>query len=82
HIILTLPSSKTDPFRKDVSLTIAAAPGRPSSALEAAGLNPSLFAGHSFHRGAANEAAAAGYSDYEIQLLGRWRSDSYKLYIE
>jgi integrase len=122
HIILTLPGSKTDPFCKGVSLTIAAAPGRPScpvdaikrlfsefpragtaplfegldgkplhyntflkgirAALEAAGLNPSLFAGHSFRRGAASEAAAAGYSDYEIQLLGRWRSDSYKLYIE
>jgi integrase len=123
HVILTLPASKTDPFRKGISITIAAAPGRPScpvtalknlfteipnrlptaplfenpdgkplsytsfitairSALESAGLNPKLYAGHSFRRGAATEAAAAGYSDYEIQLLGRWRSDAYKLYIE
>ncbi|KAF5337417.1 hypothetical protein D9611_003081 [Ephemerocybe angulata] len=123
HIILTLPASKTDPFRKGVTVTIAAAPGAPTcpvaalkrfwnaasdrlpssplfenpdgsaltythfvdsirDALERAGLNPKLYAGHSFRRGAASAAAAAGYSDYEIQLLGRWRSDAYKLYIE
>ncbi|KZP10731.1 hypothetical protein FIBSPDRAFT_962818 [Athelia psychrophila] len=50
--------------------------------LLAAGFNPSVYAGHSFRRGAASSAAAAGFSDYEIQLLGRWRSDAYKLYIE
>jgi len=123
HILLTLPASKTDPFRKGVTITIAAAPGRPTcpvaalkclfletpnhepsaplfegldgkalsynyfissirSALTLAGHNPKFFAGHSFRRGAASSAAAAGYSDYEIQLLGRWRSDAYKLYIE
>lgn len=122
HITLTLPGSKNDPFRKGITITMAAAPGQAScpvaavkhlfremprasnaalfegtdgkplhykafvsglrEALEAAGLNPAGFAGHSFRRGAASEAAAAGYNDYEIQLLGRWRSDSYKLYIE
>ncbi|KAF5315910.1 hypothetical protein D9611_004922 [Ephemerocybe angulata] len=30
HIILTLPASKTDPFRKGVAVTIAAAPGTPT----------------------------------------------------
>ena len=40
------------------------------------------YTGHSFRRGAASSAAAAGYSDYEIQLLGRWRSDAYRLYID
>jgi hypothetical protein len=122
YITLTLPGSKTDPFRKGVTLTIAAAPGLAScpvaavkrlytefprggsaalfegtdgkalsykafvaglrTALTAAGIDPTGFAGHSPRRGAASEAAAAGYSDYEIQLLGRWRSDAYKLYIE
>ncbi|KAF7296793.1 Integrase/recombinase xerD like protein [Mycena indigotica] len=106
YIQLTLPSSKTDPFRKGVTLTIAAVPGEPTcpvtalkrldgkplhyktfvtglrEALSAAGINPSGYAGHSLRRGAATEAAAAGCNDYEIQLLGRWRSDAYKLYIE
>ncbi|KNZ80852.1 Integrase/recombinase xerD like protein, partial [Termitomyces sp. J132] len=122
HVRLTLPASKTDPFRKGVTITVAAAPGQltcPVAALKAlfietprpddaplfeqldgqalsyshfvksirnalslAGLNPEIYAGHSFRRGAASAAAAAGYSDYEIQLLGRWRSDSYKLYID
>ena len=30
----------------------------------------------------ATSAASVGYSDYEIQLLGRWRSDAYKLYLD
>lgn len=122
HLTLTLPASKTDPFRKGVTVYIAAAPGQPScpvtamqnlfqqyqrppnaplfeiapdcpltraifvssirGALSRAGYDCSLFAGHSFRRGGASAAAQAGYSDYEIQLLGRWRSDAYKLYIE
>ena len=123
HATITLPASKTDPFRKGVTITISAAPpGIPScpvaalkalfdadpqpenaplfhedpnnaltrgffirtirAALLSAGYDPAAFAGHSFRRGAASSAAVAGYSDYEIQLLGRWRSDAYKLYLE
>jgi integrase len=122
QIDLTLPGSKTDPFHKGITITVAAAPGHPScpvtavkrlytelpragsaplfegtdgkplhyrafvagirDSLAAAGIDPSAFAGHSLRRGAATEAAAAGFNDYEIQLLGRWRSDAYKLYIE
>lgn len=40
------------------------------------------FFGHSFRRGAASAAAAVGYAYHEIQLLGRWCSDTYKLYID
>jgi len=38
--------------------------------------------GHSFRRGAATWAAQVGIPDSEIQILGRWRSDAYKAYIE
>ena len=46
------------------------------------GMDPSLYSGHSFRRSAASAAAAVGYTEHEIQLLGRWRSDAYKLYID
>ena len=46
------------------------------------GLDPSLYSGHSFRRGAASATAAVGCADHEIQLLGRWHSDAYKLYID
>jgi len=48
-------------------------------ALAKAGYDLSKFVGHSFHTGAALSAVAAGFNDHEIQLLGRWCSDSYKL---
>jgi hypothetical protein len=122
HVVLSIPSSKTDPFRKGVSLFISAAPGastcpvtslkqlymldpRPPESplfvgddglpllrgdlirriredLSSLGLNPSEYAGQSFRRGGASSAAAAGFHDFELQQLGRWRSDAYKLYIE
>lgn len=50
-------------------------------ALQAARYNSQEFSGHSFRRGAASSAAAPGYQDHEIQLLGRWLSDAYKGYI-
>ena len=40
------------------------------------------YSGHSFRRGAATSARLAGLSDQEIQLLGRWKSNSYRLYID
>jgi hypothetical protein len=123
YMELTIPASKTDPFRGGVTITIAAAPNSPSTCpvramkhlfdihplppnaplfahadssplrrsefirtleerITAIGLDQSGFSGHSFRRGAATAAGLAGYNDYEIQLLGRWRSDAYKLYID
>lgn len=52
------------------------------SLLNSAGFDAQKFSGHSFRRGAATAAAEAGLTEYEIQMLGRWRSDAYKLYIE
>ena len=40
------------------------------------------YSGHSFRRGAATSARDAGLSEDKIILLGRWKSDSYKLYIK
>ena len=45
-----------------------------------AGMTPAGFNGHSFWKGAAHSAAAAGMSGDEIKTLGRWKSDAYKLY--
>ncbi len=119
HLELTLSASKTDPFRRGITLTVASAEddAYPVKALKhlfqrwpaasdmplfetAAGvlftrdlvtssLRQSLkslhieghYSGHSFRRGAATSARLAGLSDEEIQLLGRWKSDSYRLYI-
>ena len=37
---------------------------------------------HSFRRGGASALAAAGTPDHIIQLMGRWKSNAYKDYIE
>ena len=128
RLFFTLPTSKTDPFRQGVTITIAAAndsacavsalhllftrwPSPPETPLftlrhwhHELGQNPTAFdrrtvvnelrgcltsagisggySGHSFRRGAATSARMAGVADNDIQLLGRWRSDAYKRYIE
>jgi hypothetical protein len=123
YMELTIPASKTDPFRGGVTIVIAAAPNSPSTCpvrtmghlfaihplpptaplfakadssplhraefirtlkahITAIGLDQSGYSGHSFRCGAAMAAAIAGYTDFEIQLLGRWRSDTYKLYLD
>ena len=51
------------------------------SALLAANLPATDFAGHSFRIGAATTAATAGLDDSTIQTLGRWKSSSYLLYV-
>lgn len=40
------------------------------------------YSGHSFRRGAATSASESGLSENEIMALGRWKSDSFKLYIQ
>ena len=117
HLELTLPASKTDPFRRGITLTVAASgddacavkalrhlfrweapPDAPlfqlgGSAFTREAVTSNLrevltslgveghYSGHSFRRGAATSARDAGLSNDEIQLLGRWKSDSYRLYI-
>ena len=39
------------------------------------------YTGNSFRIGAATTAAGVGIPDHLIQILGRWSSDAYELYI-
>ena len=125
RLFFTLPASKADPFRRGITITVAAAddqacavsavhllftrwPSPPETPLFMLGQNPNVpesafdrhtvvnalrgclatarilgnYSGHSFRRGAATSARMAGVADHDIQLLGRWRSDAYKRYIE
>ena len=49
--------------------------------LSLAGIDSSLYAGHSFRIGAATTAASRGVEDALIQTLGRWKSSAYLTYI-
>jgi hypothetical protein len=49
--------------------------------LAAGGYDSALFSGHSFRAGSATSAADVGFSDWEIKMLGRWRSDAYNIYL-
>ena len=51
------------------------------SALAQAGVDASLYSGHSFRIGAATTAAARGIPDSLIKTMGRWESSAYTLYI-
>lgn len=124
YIQLTLPASKTDPFRKGITCTMAASSdiGYPVQAMKrlqttdyhrspasplfcvgrhqqqaftcehvvkclqdlaiTAGLEHGAWNGYSFRSGAATWAVKMGIPEGDIQLLGRWQSDAYKVYIE
>ena len=45
------------------------------------GLDPSKYKGNSFRIGAASYAAEYGFSDAQIRLMSRWRSDAFGKYI-
>ena len=45
------------------------------------GLDPSRYKGHSFRIGAASYAADRGFSDAQIRMLGRWKSNAFLRYI-
>jgi hypothetical protein len=49
--------------------------------LAAAGYDSSKYSGHSFRAGSATSAANVGFSDWELKMLGRWRSDAYNVYL-
>ncbi|SOV01806.1 uncharacterized protein UDID_18790 [Ustilago sp. UG-2017a] len=92
HVVLTLPASKTDPFRQAplFGLGTSSLDPLPQStfvtilhhAIQACGLPVSQYTGHSFRRGAATWALRHSASTTNIQSLGRWSSDCYHCYID
>ena len=50
-------------------------------ALRVAGISTAGYSGHSYRIGAATTAAQAGYRDFLIQALGRWKSSAFQEYI-
>ena len=52
-----------------------------SHLLRLIGVDPTAFCTHSFRIGGATSASLAGLADYEIQMLGSWKSDSFKTYV-
>ena len=50
--------------------------------LTEAGIESSLYSGHSFPIGAATTAAQVGMEAALIQTFGRWKSSAYQLYIK
>jgi hypothetical protein len=49
--------------------------------LKFAGLNVKNYKSHSFRIGAATTAWAKGFSEEQIQQMGRWNSEAFKKYI-
>jgi hypothetical protein len=45
------------------------------------GYNPALYSGHSFRAGAATTAGDSGFKDWELKMLGRWKSSAYNIYL-
>lgn len=81
---LAVRSKKSGPlfqFANGGHLTKARFVGEVRKALTLTGLNPLNYAGHSFRIGAATAAAAGGIPEAAIQMLGRWTSSAYLLYI-
>ena len=46
-----------------------------------AGYDPKNYSGHSYRAGSATDGAAAGFSAWEIKMLGRWSSEAYTQYL-
>ncbi|KAF4769439.1 hypothetical protein HAV15_008849 [Penicillium sp. str.  len=51
-----------------------------STKLKALGIHANGYSGHSFRKGAAQHAHDSGILDDQIQVLGRWTSDAFRVY--
>ena len=56
--------------------------GKLKAILATHGIDSTKYAAHSFRRGGATAAHAAGASEALIKALGDWRSNAYLRYIE
>ena len=69
-------------FQDRKPLTRATLVEQVQAALTSAGVNGAPFLGHSFCSGAARTAASRGINDATIKIFGRWKSETYQLYIK
>ena len=51
------------------------------SVMFALGRDPTLYSSHSFRRGGATYGHLIGLSEHDIQVMGDWASDAYKVYL-
>jgi len=90
HLVLHLKRSKTDVKNEGVSILVAAidSPNCPVKAIthllavDPQGIDPNGITLHSFRKGAAQHAKDSGLRDDQIQTLGRWSSQAFKLYFK
>ena len=68
-------------FKDNAPLTKSKFTAKFRESLLLAGIDCTLYAGHSFRIGAASTAAAKGIEDSLIQTLGRWKSSAYLTYV-
>ena len=52
-----------------------------TSVMSFCGFDTKRYKSHSFRIGVASDAALRGFSDAQIRLMGRWRSDAFRQYI-
>lgn len=69
-------------FQDGKPLTRERLVGKLREALHCIGIRQDIYSGHSFRIGAATTAAQHGIPDATIQLLGRWESTAYLLYVK
>jgi hypothetical protein len=69
-------------FRSGIAITRTLFVQQTRLWLAGLGIDGTKYSGHSFRAGSATTAAAAaGMPDWQIKLLGRWKSDCYQTYI-
>lgn len=68
-------------FKNGKFLTRATFVAKVRDAMSQKGIDPSIYSGHSFRRGAATAALDKGLGDATIKMLGRWKSEAYTRYI-